>query len=147
MSQEAKDHLTFSGKQRTEIRHVRVDVVAGDGDTTVRADVPFETAAVNGKRPVMLTVIRDRDGESVLDDSGPDVQAGEIVGVVGDFDPIDSCASGKTCVETFTFTFTRIPEDARPSLDFDWSVRARSEYSRAGASPPPGGSLAVTIIR
>ena len=146
--QESKDHLSFSGDQRTEVRHVRVEVVSGKGDATVSADVPIETGGVNGKRPVALTVIRDRDGKSVLDDFGPSYQAGLLGSIAGNFDAIDSCASGQTCTETFTFTFTRIPEDNRQSLDFDWSIRAGSAYSiETSMSPPPGASLTVTITR
>ena len=148
VSQEPKDHLSFTGDQRTEVRHVRIEVVAGDGDASVTADVPIETGGVNGKRPVALTVIRDRDGKSVLDDYGPNYQPGFLSSLAGNFDAIESCASGQTCAETVTFTFTRIPDDSRQSLDFDWSIRARSAYSAdTSTSPPPGASLTVTISR
>jgi len=147
VGQQPQDRLSFSGDQRTEVRHVKVVVTAGAGDAHVTADVPIEVGGVDGKRPVALTVVRDRDGASVLDDYGADYQAGTVSSLAGYFTAIDSCASGKTCSETFTFTFERIPQDTRPDLAFDWSVRAFAEYPsiEPGASVPAGASLAVTI--
>jgi hypothetical protein len=114
----------------------------------VSADIPIETGGVNGKRPVTLTVIRDRDGTSVLDDYGPSYQTGAVSNLAGSFVAIDACAKGQTCVETFTLTFTRIPGDTRQSLDFAWSIQARSSYLEGNiTSPPPGASLLVTITR
>jgi hypothetical protein len=146
---EAKDRLSFSGDQRIEVRRVRVEVVASDRATRVWADVPIDIGAVDGKRPVTLTVIRDRDGESVLDDFGPDYQPGTLGSLAGSFEPIEVCSRGATCVETFTFTFERIPEDTRQSLEFEWSVRARAESPDLdpGASPPSDASLRVEIRR
>jgi len=140
---EPKDRLSFSLDQRTEVRHVRVVVAAGKGKAHVTADVPIEVGGVDGKRPVTLTVVRDSDGASVNDDIGAGSQAGTIANLAGAFTAIDSCPSGQTCSESFTFTFVRIAEDTRPDLAFDWSVRATAEWS--GSSPPPGASLDVTI--
>jgi hypothetical protein len=145
---ETKDRLSFSGDQRTEVRHVRVVVAAGKGKAHVTADVPVEVGGVDGKRPVTLTVVRDSDGTSVvLDDFGPGYQAGTVSSLAGDFTAIESCPSGQTCSESFTFTFERIAEDTRPDLAFDWSVRATAEWpgSPPPGSPPPGASLDVTI--
>jgi hypothetical protein len=82
----------------------------------------------------------------LLDDFGPDYQPGFFGSLAGTFVAIDSCGRVQTCAETFTFTFTRIPDDTRDSLDFDWSVRAQSAYAiDMGTSPPSGASLTVTI--
>lgn len=137
------DRLSFSADHRVEVRHVRFVVVGGKDGVDVTADVPIEVGAVDGKRPVTLSVVRDSDGESVLDDFGPDYQAGTGSSLAGHFVAIESCPSGQTCSENFTFTFERIAEDTRPSLAFDWSISSKAEYP--GSTPPPGASLEVTI--
>ena len=143
LSREPKDRLSFSGDQRTEVRHVRVVVAAGKGKPQVTADVPIEVGGVDGKRPVTLTIVRDSDGASLDHDFGPDYQAGTVSSLAGGFTAIDSCPSGHTCSASFTFTFVRIAEDTRPDLAFDWSVRATAEWPNV--APPPGASLDVTI--
>jgi hypothetical protein len=131
------------------VRHVRVEVTAGADAAHVSAEVPIEVGGVDGLRPVTLTVVRDRDGASVLDDYGPDYQAGDSSNLAGYFDAIDSCPAGETCSETFTLTFDRIPQDTRDDLAFDWSIRGRAEYPdrEPGTSVPGGASLEVTITR
>jgi hypothetical protein len=141
--EEPKDRLSFSLDQRTEVRHVRVVVAAGEGKAQVTADVPIEVGGLDGKRPVTLTIVRDSDGASVNDDIGTGGQAGTIANLAGAFTAIDSCPSGQTCSASFTFTFLRIAEDTRPDLAFDWSVRATAEWP--GLPPPTGSSLDVTI--
>lgn len=148
VGQEPKDNLSFSGEQRTQVRHVKVEVNAGEADARVTAVVPIQVGGIEGKRPVTLTVVRDGGGDgSILDDYGPDYQPGTTSSLAGHFTAIASCAAGTTCSETFTFTFERISEDSRPDLAFDWSVSARAEYPsiEPGATPPAGASLTVTI--
>jgi hypothetical protein len=135
LSQEPTDRLSFKAGQTTEVRHVRMEIVSAAGQARVWVDIPIEIGSVNGKRPVTLTVIRDRDGKAILDDFGPDYHAGSDSSLAGSFEAIASCAPAKTCSETFTFTFERIPEDTRPSLAFDWSVRASATYYDL-ATPP-----------
>jgi hypothetical protein len=148
ISQETHNRLSFSPDHPVEVRHVRVDVLAGPTAAHGWADAPIDTGGINGKRPVELTVTRDRDGASINNDFGPDYQAGLLGSLAGQFDMLD-CPAGGTCSETFTLTFRRIPQDTRPCLAFDWSVRARLEYPSLDpfASVPPGGSLAVSITR
>lgn len=148
ISQETKDQLSFAIDQRVEIRHVRIDVVAGAQAARVWADIPIETGGVGGKRPVVLKITRDRDGLSMNDDFGPEYQAGLASSLAGNFTAIE-CSATQTCSETFTFHFERISGDGRTTLAFQWSVRARSEYSTLSpmASIPSGASLQVLVTK
>lgn len=148
ISQEVRDRLSFSATSSVETRHVRFVVSAGEGDAHVQANFPIETGGVDDKRPVVLTVVRDRDGVSVNDDFGPDYRPGTTSSLAGNMDVLD-CPRSQVCTETFTFTFQRIPADQRETLEFSWSVRARSEYGDVGEfeSPPIGAAIEISIIK
>ena len=145
ISQEAKDHLSFGVGQHTEVRHVRIEVRPGADSAQVTAEVDIEIGGVNGKRPVTLTVTRGSDGMSILNDFEPGYQVGTTTNVSGAFDAFDGpCPNDQTCTELFTLTFTRIAEDTRPTLAFDWSVRTSADFNTL-ATPPPEASLTVSI--
>ena len=147
ISQETKDHLSFSGDQRSQTRHIRIELAPGNNTVVnVSALIELGTGAINGKAPFAVRVTRDRNGASVLHDSeyfepGPDSTG------AGFFDVVTQCARGSTCSESFTVIFMRIPEDTRPTLDFDWSIRTGGTFQ--GLSPddsvPTDASLVVTI--
>lgn len=143
---EVKDRLIFSGGEKTHVRHVRVETSGGSSSVRVTADVPIYTGAVDGQRPVTLTVVPAGSSESVLDDLDPGYVAGTESSVAGQFDVIE-CPAGETCNEDFTITFTRVLGDPEQSLEFDWSVRLTAQYEgrEFGASPLPGAYLEVKI--
>jgi hypothetical protein len=144
---EESDRLEFTDPQRIETRRVLVVVTPGGEDAHVTASVPIQVAPVNGKRPTGLQVIRESDGASVLDDYGPNYQPGSAGSVAGEFFVMDCTARQVTCRETFTFTFTRLREDARPTLAFSWAVNVRATYSvnASATDAPAGAKVEVTI--
>lgn len=146
ISQETKDHLSFSGDQRSQTRHIRIELAPGNNTVVnVSATIMLETGAINDKAPFAVRVTRDRDGASVLHSEG--YVTGSDYSAVGNFDVMTQCARGSTCSESFTVIFMRIPEDTRPTLDFDWSIRTGGTFQ--GLSPddsvPADASLVVTI--
>jgi hypothetical protein len=144
--QETKDHLSFSGDQRSQTRHIRIELAPGNNTVVdVSATIMLETGAINGKEPFAVSVTRDSGGGAPLHSSyfepGPDSTA------AGFFDVVTQCDSGSNCSESFTVIFMRIPEDTRPTLEFDWSLQTGGMFQ--GLSPedsvPADASLVVTI--
>ncbi len=145
--QETKDHLSFSGDQRSQTRHIRIELAPGNNTVVnVSATIMLETGAINGKAPFAVSVTRDGASASLLRDSeyfepGPDSTG------AGFFDVVGQCDSGSSCSGAFTIIFMRIPEDTRPTLEFDWSIQTGGTFQ--GLSPedsvPTDASLVVTI--
>ena len=147
---EPSDRLSFVADQRSEVRQVTVEVTSGESDAHVTADIPIDIGGLDdGIPPIGLSVTRNSDGASVLEDFGPGFKAGTEGYLAGWFVAIESCPKGETCAQSFTFTFERVPEDRRATLDADWSVRASAEYlgRSPGSSPPVGAFLEVRITR
>jgi hypothetical protein len=139
---EATGILSFRADQPTEVRRVRVDVASGDADAQVMADVSITAQDADGKPLVVVSVVRDRDGESVGD------QSGRATTVDGSFVAIRDCPRDATCSESFTITFELVPEDGLLS-DLAWTLRASAHHLDLGtfASLPAGASISATITR
>jgi hypothetical protein len=140
---ETTDVLSFRADQPTQIRRVRVDVASGDADAQVMAHVSIKAQDPDGKPLVVVSVVRDRDGNSIGDHSG------RATPFDGSFVAIRDCPRDATCSESFTITFELVPEDGLSSLDLAWTLSASAHHLDLGtfASLPAGASISATITR
>ena len=107
---ETKDHVDFGAGVNVVVRHVHIAVVPSPVAAGVSVEIPIYTGGVNGQEPVALTVIRERDQKSVLQQPscGGETPPGctEIVGTdsntAGWFEVFASCAAGTACADDFT---------------------------------------------
>lgn len=146
-SDRARERVRLTADAPTDSRRVAVLLfsAAARGTSTVDASIQVDRSAAEAGDRVIVSVIRERDGAVVGEETDPRDRlhhAGRVT--LHRFSAIDACAPETTCEETFIVTFARASDDPDAALHLTWRLVAEVETESGNAAP--GATISVEIL-